>query len=183
MLLVQFYALLAVTTTGILSAAAARWDFDQLRGSTPPLAQLAPRCVAIVLGTEVGEPTHEFAMPPRLQLDTSRASWGKPIPGWYQVIPETDYRVMDDRGYVHGPSMWQPAGSDSIDVVLGGWPMSLRLRIATSPAVAGGRLVAFGDVSSVMPFKGENHIVNWPPVYSVSAIHQSCARLVRHSGR
>jgi hypothetical protein len=146
--------------------------------AVPPgaVSRLAPRCLALA----VADTTARWIPLPRVvRLTAERAGAVPTLPppaGWYDAWvsePAGAYSLRNRDG-IDRPLRWRPAGPDSLDLVITGWPVGGRLRVAISSDSSHGRLVGYGDSFTVVLFNGSPHVISWPPVYAVRAIRVPC---------
>ena len=170
--LAQYYTLFLVCTGTVLSVAASARQFIEAPGPQSPATALSGRCYALTVDSTEYLP---LPVPKEIVLSGERDTTSVLAPAvWYRARivagPTSDPR----RGYTLDTPHWRPVGRDSLDVQILGWPVTMRMRLATDGQVVSGRLVAFGDVSQVLPFNGSLHMTNWPRVREVRARQILC---------
>jgi hypothetical protein len=169
---VHFFALLTSVAAATLSREWSRREFPELPGSQNTSS---PRCLRLLARDSAA---NWFPVPPVVALDTTRSSVSTLTAStgdWYAaraLVRSNAERYA--REPVNISPGWGPAGRDSLDITIPGFPESARLRISSKEDTSSGRLVIFGDVSIVLPFNGSNHILNWPPVEFVQAVRIPC---------
>jgi hypothetical protein len=176
LLLTQFFALFGTVTAAVLSLAAAEREFDLPSGPQQSVGVVVPRCYTLAIKGD-STVTSYFPWPNRIQLtakpDEASAQYER---GWYEVAVAAKDTITTRLGYYMHAPRWRPAGLDSLDITLPGWPIVTRMRIPDHDQFAEGRLIAQGDSWQVLPFNGSWHIINWPAVRTVRAVRTSCDR-------
>jgi hypothetical protein len=149
----------AFVLTGILlsagaavAAARAVGDFGSLSGIARKPSDLAPRCYQVMWAhvDSLYAPAHIAFAPahlPRMLFLETRPYRGPTVrsePWFVLTLEDMDTDTLSLRSGVQFAG-WKPAGSDSIDVRLELFPMTVRLRFAQAPAVGRARALIAWD--------------------------------------
>jgi hypothetical protein len=108
-------------------------DYDLPQGAPPPIPSLAPRCYHLWVQT----PQFTRSLPLSVHLSPHLVHDYGLYGRWYRaIIADSDSDEVD---------LWRPAGSDSLDLILPGWPFGFRFRIPVTDLDAVGRARTSSD--------------------------------------
>jgi hypothetical protein len=175
--LTHFVTLLLATSAALLLLAWSPREFPDAAVPPGAVTLLTPRCLALA----VADTTARWIPLPRVvRLNAERAGAVPTLPppaGWYdaRVSEPAGADSLRNRDGIDRPLRWRPVGTDSLDLLITGWPVGARARVAIRRYTSHGRLVGYGDSFTFVLFNGSPHLITWPPVYTVRAIRVSCS--------
>jgi hypothetical protein len=152
------FTAIVLSTGAVLAAAWAAGDLRSLPGVLRKPSDLAPRCYEVMWGRvdSLYAPSHlAFAsahVPRRLFLGTRPVSRAADLnESWFELsVRDSATDSLSLRSGVQFAG-WKPAGSDSIDVRLEIFPMTVRLRLAQAAAVGPVRALITWDTPGTQP--------------------------------
>lgn len=163
--LTHFLAVFVATSTSLLLLAAAERRFDPLPAPREAASSLGTRCNSVSWLDEDSVAARWVPLPSRVCL--TAAPVAGEVGGWFVAAPPRPSSRRAGRAPIVALGSWRPAGTDSVDVRLPGWPVGVRLRLPATDSTGIGRLTATGDAAVVIPFQGSLYALNWPSVYRV----------------
>ena len=163
--LTHFFVVLVVTSASSLLLTAAERRFDRL--PTPPkmTSSLSSRCYALSFVSEDSVAAGWVPLPSPMCFTVDPAA--REGADWFVAAPPPPYSRRATEAPIAALGDWRPAGADSADVRVPGWPVGVRLRLPATASTGIGRLTASGDATYMVPFRGSLYRLNWPAVYRV----------------